>query len=141
MFLPVGFPVVRQDERTTCSIQGCWCKGEQHHRGFAEEGRVAGGRERRWGRWVVGGNDDSTAGCQSPLEMSDCLGRCQIGACTTERQRKPGPLRGACGTWFLGVRIVLAARLWMVHCGNQTLRMCSAHFGDPVPSLDDTRGL
>lgn len=51
----------------------------------------------------MGGNDDSTAGCQSPLEMSHCLERCQIGEWTTERQGKPGPLRGARGTWFLGV--------------------------------------
>lgn len=48
-------------------------------------------------RCVVGGNGDSTAGCQSPLEMSDCLEKCQkwVGACTTEKQGKPGPLRGA----------------------------------------------
>lgn len=104
MFLTVGFPVVRQDEVTTCSIQGCWCRGEQHHRGFVVWGFFCRGEGKAGeGGWIVGGNDDSTAGCQSPLEMSHCLERCQIGEWTAEGQGKPDPLRGACGTWFLGV--------------------------------------
>ena len=35
---------------------------------------------------------------------------------------------------------MLAAKFWMVHYSNQTLRMCSVPFRDPVPSLDDVPG-
>lgn len=140
-FLTVGFPVACQDEMTTCSIQGCWCRGEQHHRGFGERGAwFVLRRDRQEGGWVVGGNDDSTAGCQSLLEMSDCLGRCQVGARTTERQVEPGALRGARGAWFLVGWVGWAARVWMVPYSNQTVQMCSGAFGHPVPSLDDVLG-
>lgn len=35
--------------------------------------------------------------------------------------------------WFLGIGLVLAAKLWMVRYSDHTLRLCSVSFGDPSP--------